>query len=211
MFMVLGGAEMARKTQISKDVILQTALEMLIRDGYSTINIKTLSKEIGCSTQPLVWHFENMEGLRKALSEYALEYANSQMCPSAENAINAFEQVGAAFVHIAVTEPNLFRFLYLEGYSGSPSDNFDALVADEDNAILIKRISKYLAISEESAGRYLQNTIIYTHGIATLAATGIINASEEEMMKLVNRAADAFLVQEGVPLEKIPNMEEMQK
>ena len=44
---------MARKTQISKEVILEAALKMLIRDGYSAINIKTLSKEIGCSTQPL--------------------------------------------------------------------------------------------------------------------------------------------------------------
>ncbi len=63
---------MARKTQVSKEIILQEALEMLIRDGYSAINIKTLSKEIGCSTQPLVWHFENMAGFRKALAEYAL-------------------------------------------------------------------------------------------------------------------------------------------
>lgn len=201
---------MARKTQIPKEVILQKGLELLIREGYSSVNIKTLAKEIGCSTQPLVWHFENMEALRKALSEYALNYANSKMCPAADNAMAAFEQVGIAFIHIAATEPNLFRFLYLEGYNGLPSDNFDAFVADEDNAILIKRISKNLAISEESAGRYLQNTIIYTHGIATLAATGIIHASEEQMMKLVNRAADAFLVQEGVPLEKIPHMEEKQ-
>lgn len=69
---------MGRKTQVSKDVILQAALEMLIRDGYSAINIKTLSKEIGCSTQPLVWHFENMDGLRKALANYALMYANEK-------------------------------------------------------------------------------------------------------------------------------------
>lgn len=198
---------MARKTQISKEVILQTALELLIRDGYSSINIKTLSKEIGCSTQPLVWQFENMEGLRKALSDYALKYANNTMCPSAEHAVEAFEQVGIGFIHIAVNQPNLFRFLYLEGYSGSPSENFDALIADKENAELIKRISNDLIISEESAGRYLQDTIIYTHGIAALAATGIIKASEKEIMQLVNRAADAFLVQAGVPLDRIPRRE----
>lgn len=202
---------MARKTQISKEIILQKALEMLIRDGYSSINIKTLSKEIGCSTQPLVWHFENMEGLRKALSEYALQYANSKMCPSAKHGVAAFEQVGTAFIHIAVSEPHLFRFLYLEGYGGSPSANFDAIITDKDNAALIKRIAKDLGISEEGAGRYLQNTIIYTHGIAALAATGIIHASEKEMMQLVDRAADAFLVQEGVPPEKIPHGKEAKK
>mgnify|MGYP003540958066 CR=1 FL=1 len=30
---------MARKTQISKEVILEAALKMLIRDGYSAIKI----------------------------------------------------------------------------------------------------------------------------------------------------------------------------
>ena len=37
---------MARKTQISREVILEAALKMLIRDGYAAVNIKTLSKEI---------------------------------------------------------------------------------------------------------------------------------------------------------------------
>lgn len=209
--MELKGDNMARKTQISKDVILQAALKMLIRDGYSAINIKTLSKEIGCSTQPLVWHFENMEGLRKDLSEYALNYANEKMCPSAQSGIEAFEQVGEAFIHIAVAEPNLFRFLYLEGYSGSPAGNFDAIVADEDNVELIKRISGSMDISVDSAERYLQNTITYTYGIAALSATGIIKASETEIMKLVNRAGDAFLMQEGVPAHKIPHFGENEK
>lgn len=209
--MELKGDNMARKTQISKDVILQAALKMLIRDGYSAINIKTLSKEIGCSTQPLVWHFENMEELRKDLSEYALNYANEKMCPSAQSGIEAFEQIGEAFIHIAVAEPNLFRFLYLEGYSGSPAGNFDAIVADEDNVELIKRISGSMDISVDSAERYLQNTITYTYGIAALSATGIIKASETEIMKLVNRAGDAFLMQEGVPAHKIPHFGENEK
>lgn len=195
---------MARKAILSKETILQAALKMLIRDGYSAINIQTLSKEIGCSTQPLVWHFENMEGLRKALAQYALDYANAKMCPTSPYGIKAFEQVGIAFVHIAVAEPNLFRFLYLEGYSGSPAENFDILTKDDDNAELIKRISRDLGISEESARGYLQNTITYTYGIAALSATGIIKASEIEIMQLVNHASDAFLIFEGVPAHKIP-------
>lgn len=63
-------------------------------------------------------------------------------------------------------------------------------------------------MDEDNAGRYLQNIIIYTHGIAAFAATGVINASEKEIMQLVNRVADAFLVQEGVPAHKIPKNKE---
>ena len=55
---------MGRRTQITKEIILETALQMLIRDGYTAITVKTLASEIGCSTQPIVWHFENMNCFR---------------------------------------------------------------------------------------------------------------------------------------------------
>lgn len=195
---------MARKTQISKDIILQSALHMLIRDGYSSINIKTLAKEIGCSTQPIVWHFENMEGLRTALAEYAREYANHKMRPTGDNAVAAFEHVGKAFVEMAVKEPNLFRFLNLNEKKSKSEESFGAIITNKDNAEMLKSIGAYLEISEESAGHYLQNTMIYAHGIATLVATNVITATEEEMMSMINRAADAFLRQEGVSADKIP-------
>lgn len=195
---------MARKVQISKDIILKVALDMLIRDGFSSINIKTLAKEIGCSTQPIVWHFDNMEGLRTALAEYARTYANNKMHLTGENAVETFAYIGKAYVEIAVNEPNLFRFLYLEENKYKSVNNFEAIITSENNAELIRKMADYLGIPENNVGRYLQNTIIYAHGIATLVATNVITASEEEMMIMINRAADAFLMQEGVPANKIP-------
>ncbi len=85
------------------------------------------------------------------------------------------------------------------------------LAADKDNVELIKRISVSIDISIESAERYLQNTITYTYGIAVLLAIGIIKASETEAMKLANRAGDAFLMQEGVPSHKIPQLGKNEK
>ena len=199
---------MARKVKISKDIILEAALDMLIRDGYSSININTLAKEIGCSTQPLVWHFDNMEGLRTALAEYAIAYAKKKVSPIAVNAVEAFEQTGRAYVKMAVDEPNLFRFLYLGERIEEKSNNFEAIIANKNNVEQIRKIAGYLGISEEKAGRYLQNTIIYTHGVATLVATGVISASEEEMMSMINRAAEGFLIQEGVPVDQLPRKEE---
>ena len=98
---------MARKTTISKEVILEAALKMLIRDGYASVNVKTLAAEIGCSTQPIVWHFENMEGLRRALSGYAMAYAAKKAASSYENNLENFEFLGRAYVKMALKEPNL--------------------------------------------------------------------------------------------------------
>ena len=77
-------------------MILEAALRMLIRDGYPSINIKTLAAEAGCSTQPIAWHFENMEGLRRALTVYAREYAEKKIATCADNAVDAFEEMGRA-------------------------------------------------------------------------------------------------------------------
>lgn len=185
---------MARKTQISKQIILQAALELLIEKGFSEVNIKTLSQKIGCSTQPIVWQFDNMDGLRVALGQYALAYANKKLCPSADDGDNAFSQIGRSYIKLAVNEPNLFRFLYMSRKSQFSLQNFDGLLTDEGNAELIKTLAKNLQISETRAGRYLQDTIIYTHGIAALVVAGVIKANENEIMDYVDNAANSFLL-----------------
>lgn len=185
---------MARKTQISKQIILQAALELLIEKGFSEVNIKTLSEKIGCSTQPIVWHFDNMEGLRVALGQYALAYANKKLYPVLDEGNEAFRQVGRAYIGLAMNEPNLFRFLYMSGKSELSLKNFDGLLNDVGNGELIKTLSESLKISEVIAGRYLQNIIIYTHGIAALIVAGVIKATEKEVFDLIDHVSDALLL-----------------
>ena len=200
--MEFGGAKLARKVQISKEIILQAALEMLIRKGYSAINIKTLSKEIGCSTQPLVWHFENMEGLRKALAEYALNYANEKMRSCMQNGMEAFVDFGIAYINLAFDEPNLFKYLYMSGESGFQAGGFYVLVNADENAIIAGQIAGYLKISKEDASHFLQNIMIYTHGLASFIASGIITSSKEEVKTMVKQTANAFLLQANVKMTK---------
>lgn len=200
--MEFGGAKLARKVQISKEIILQAALEMLIRKGYSAINIKTLSKKIGCSTQPLVWHFENMEGLRKALAEYALNYANEKMRSCMQNGMEAFVDFGIAYINLAFDEPNLFKYLYMSGESGFQAGGFYVLVNADENAIIAGQIAGYLKISEEDASHFLQNIMIYTHGLASFIASGIITSSKEEVKAMVKQTANVFLSQANAKMTK---------
>lgn len=193
---------MPSSPKIPKELILENALKMLIREGYSALNIKALAREIGCSTQPISWHFGNMDGLRKALADYALMYTNEKMRPSVDDAINAFEQVGRAYIKIALNEPNLFQFVFLNGSGCYPMGNAEMLTQDNDHVELIKMIADKFQISEQNAGQYLQDTVLYTHGLATYIATGMMCMSEKEIMALINRAGNTFLMQAGVNLKE---------
>lgn len=197
---------MARKTTISKEVILEAALKMLIRDGYASVNVKTLAAEIGCSTQPIVWHFENMEGLRLALSEYAMEYAAKKAASNYENKLESFEFLGRSYVKMALKEPNLFKFLYLgENPLGKPYNLKD--IGKGKNKEMIAMIAEQTGLTEEQVIRFVRNTIIYSHGIATMLATGVLKGTEKAMMEMINSAADAFILNEGVDPQKIAGKE----
>lgn len=188
---------MARKATISREVILEAALKMLIRDGYASVNVKTIAAEIGCSTQPIVWHFKNMEGLRLALSEYAMEYAAKKAASNYENKLESFEFLGRSYVKMALKEPNLFKFLYLgESPMGKPYNLKD--VGRAKNKAMITMIAEQTGLNEEQVIRFLRNTIIYSHGIATMIATGVLKGTEKEMMEMINNAADAFILSEGI-------------
>ena len=192
---------MTRKTTISKEVILEAALKMLIRDGYESVNVKTLAAEIGCSTQPVVWHFGNMDGLRRALSEYAMAYAAGKAASDFDNKLESFEFLGRSYVRMALKEPNLFKFLYLGGNPlGKPYNLKD--VGSAKNKEMIAMIAGQTGLNEEHVIRFVRNTVIYSHGIATMLATGVLKGTEKEMMELINNAADAFILNEGVDPEK---------
>lgn len=184
---------MARKTQISKDIILQSALELLIEKGYSAVNIKTLSQKIGCSTQPIVWHFGNMNGLRNELTAYALNYANEKM-RSAANGLEAFTNVGAAYIEMAFEEPYLFRYLYMRVDNGYLAESFDLFTSDE-NAVMAEQMAIEFKISMEKANDFVINMMIYTHGLASFIASGLVKASKEKVWRMMNDFSEELLSQ----------------
>lgn len=186
---------MARKTTISKEIILESALKMLIRDGYQSINIKTLAAEIGCSTQPIAWHFENMEGLRKELAVYAKEYALKKASSPADNAVDAFEQMGRAYIDMAIDESNLFRFLYLGENPISRPYTLNDLNTKAEIA-MAEHIAEETGMTVEQAVRCIRNTVIYSHGLAVMLATGVFRADENEVMSMIKHASESFAASE---------------
>ena len=192
---------MPTSPKIPKEMILKHALDMLIQDGYSAINIKTLAKRIGCSTQPISWHFGNMENFRNALTAYALEYANKKMLSSSEG-MSAFSNVGIGYIDIAFDEPNLFRYLYMTGESGYYAGGFDILTTADANFAMIEQIASQLETSADKVRDFFRNTIIYTHGLACFVVSGLIKSSKEELYAMVEQGADGFLLQAGFVLNK---------
>ena len=124
----------------------------------------------------------------------------------AKNKLESFEFLGRAYVKMALKEPNLFKFLYLgENPMGKPYNLKD--IGRVRNREMINKISEQTGLTEEQVIRFVRNTVVYSHGIATMLATGMLKGTEKEMMDLINNAADAFMLREGVDPAMFENKE----
>ena len=62
--------EDAEKT---RQTVLEAALKLFSRDGYSLTTLSRIAKEAGCSRGPIYWHFENKDDLYEAVLAYSQE------------------------------------------------------------------------------------------------------------------------------------------
>ncbi len=62
--------EDAEKT---RQTVLEAALKLFSRDGYSLTTLSRIAKEAGCSRGPIYWHFQNKDDLYEAVLAYSQE------------------------------------------------------------------------------------------------------------------------------------------
>lgn len=186
---------MARKTQISKDVILEAAFQMLLRDGYAAINITSLAKEIGCSTQPIAWHFGNMEGLRAELLEYCLLFLRDRFSLEGECVTGIMEGIASRYVDLAFDYPNLYKYLYMSEQDGEKMGMVAHTLRAENQDKVIAKLKEEHGIETDAAEKYLLNLQLYVHGIASFAVAKITFPSKDVIMGMIHEANEAFLQQ----------------
>ena len=186
---------MARKTQISKEVILASAFDMLLEEGYAAINITRLAKKIGCSTQPIAWHFGNMETLRAELLTYCLEFLRDRFAVEETSVSGALDGIAYRYVELAFDYPNLYKYLYMSEQDGAKMADMAQTLRAENRDKVIHTIEKEYGIAAVEAEKYLLNLQLYVHGIASFAVTKVAFLSKEQAMKMIHDAREAFLEQ----------------
>ena len=187
---------MGRKIQITREIILETALRMLIRDGYGAITVKALAAEIGCSTQPIVWHFENMNGFRKAFFEYCVGFARDQFTVWNGNLEDLLTETARGYITIACNMPHLFHFVFMDNKEDCKSSEMVQKLQLDNTKKIIHLLCEEKGLTESQAASALMNYEFYIHGIASYTASGFVNYPEKEIIGMANRARDAFLAYE---------------
>ena len=184
----------------SREQIIDAAVAVLRDDGFSAINARSVAKKLGCSTQPIYFSFRNMEELKAALTERAIQMHTQRVRDSLrihEGNDSRYSSYGMGFAKFAAEEKQLFRWLYLEGEQLGPYQN-DVLTSE-----VISVITEEFGYEEDIARRFHQDMVYFTYGLAILANTDHLHLTEAELREAFRREFRALIAIYGKPA-KLP-------
>lgn len=191
---------MPTKIRISKDMILDTAFEIVRQEGMEKLSNRELASKLKCSIRPIYYQFENVEEMQKELYMKIEQYFYKFLLDNMIEGIPQYKQVGINYIKFAKKEKKLFQTLFMTDTGLTP----DAFVAKDGEEY--KEIEKLIKISanlkEEDIKDFHTKMWIFCHGIATLVANDTIKLTDSQIQDLLSYEFQALMLLEENPNNK---------
>ena len=185
---------MPPKVKITKDKIVQTALNVVRIGGEQAINARTLANILNCSTQPIFSNFATMEELRYAVAVQGHILFQKYMDQEISSGKYPYYKAhGMAYIRFAMEERELFKLLFMCDRCGKPIPADDAL-----NNKMHGVIQESTGLNENESKLFHLEMWAYVHGIATMFATGFLDLEWELIEKMLTDAYQGLRKQYGM-------------
>jgi len=187
---------MPSSPRVKREDILATAFDVLIREGYAAVNIKTVAQRLGCSTQPISWQFDGMDGLRHALFEYCLAFLQDRFAVRGSTADEAVFSIVEGYLDVAFDYPHLYRHLYMSDRNRAEMAEATRIRRRECYDDVMGWICRDYGLSVDAAREYMMDLEAYVHGVASYVAIGFVVATKEDVLARVRRMSNRLLSKE---------------
>lgn len=176
---------MPPKSRITREMILDAAYTLAREQGIDSVNARSISQQLGCSTQPVLYYFKRVEDIRREVYAMADAYHSvSLMQPTDDE--NPMIAIGLNYIRFAAQEKPLFRLLF-------QSDNFAGQnIADLINApeILpfLEIFQSEAELTPEQAKIVFKSLMLLVHGCASMLANNTMEYNENEIIPMLEMA-----------------------
>ncbi len=109
--------QIATESENTREMVVDAAFAIAREQGAENINARTVSQRLGCSTQPVMYHFSTIEELKRAVYEKTDWYHTEYLMNIQKPQDGVMLGIGMNYIRFAIKEPNLFRFLFQSGFA----------------------------------------------------------------------------------------------
>ena len=190
---------MPPKTKIAREMIVDAALEVIRQSGFGNVNARTVAAQLGCSTQPVMYHFETIESLKRAAYARAdrLHTAYLMSSPPGQDPVLG---IGLNYIRFAVEEPQLFRFLFQSGYA--EENSLLDMIDSEELTPVLAAMQEGLGMDQDRTREVFLTVAMFAHGYASIIANNHLEFDEKRIAEHLERAWNGAVLaaaQEDMP------------
>lgn len=188
---------MPPKAKITKDMILNSVLEITQQTGFETVNARSIANKLQCSTRPIFTCYKNMEELKQEFLDFAFEYYNHYV---ADYGMSAYTKpyllLPLSYIEFAKEETHLFKLLFINDMDLDMKEA-DDFYKEIDNKNKAKIFSDMIGVEFECGKEIFLDLFLYTHGMAVLTATGKLSLGRDNTEKMFLNFLSAYMKQEN--------------
>ena len=175
---------MPPKTRVTEEMIISAAMEVIRQSGFENINARTVSGQLRCSTQPVMYHFSTMDNLKKAAYRQA-DHLHTQYLMSVPPGQDPVLGIGLNYIRFAVEEPQLFRFLFQSGYA--QENSLLEMVDSEELAPVLSAMQEGTGLSRKQTRDVFITVAMFAHGYASIIANNHLEFDEKLIAEHLER------------------------
>ena len=176
---------MPPKTRITKDMIINAAVEVAKQSGYEKINARTVSEQLHCSTQPVMYHFSTIDAMKRAA--YArVDQMHTEYMMTVSPQQDPILGIGLNYIRFAVEEPQLFRFLFQSGYA--QENSLLEMIDSEELIPVLAAMQEGAGLSMEKTKQVFLTVAMFAHGYASIIANNGLEYDEILVAKHLEQA-----------------------
>lgn len=173
---------MPAKKIITKEDLLNAALDIVRESGIEALNMRSLAKRCNCSTQPIYLSFNGIEDLKAQINKEAIKLFQKYMDDEvASGRYPKYKAVGMGYIRFAKEEKELFKYVMM--HKGTPTDGMERIF-DDTVFMLMKNYGLY----QDEASKLHMHMWIFVHGIASIFATEYIDIDWDTVSQMVTDA-----------------------
>ncbi len=177
---------MSPKVVATRETIARAAFEIVREEGHEALTVRHIAERLGCSTQPLLYHFNSIAEVRQAAYEVADEFHTGYITDLRGDYPDPMLELGMRYLRFGHDEPRLFRFLFQTNeYAGR---DLLALNDDENLAPVIDVLQQAAGLDRDEAKLVFTTLAVMAHGYASLLANNTMPFNEELASQLLVNA-----------------------
>jgi len=176
---------MPPKAKITKEMVIDAAFDVVRSEGAENVSARTVSQKLGCSTQPVMYHFAKIEDMKRAAWKKADRFHTEYLMNTGQQE-NVMLGIGVNYIRFAVQEPHLFRFLFQSGFA--IENSLTEMIDSRELEPVIFAMQKAMGLNMEETKNVFLTLAMFVHGYASLIVNNALDYEEEIIKKHLVRA-----------------------